>query len=148
MDKLELDARVARLERSLTFLWSLVALGMASVGVFLFFAVTSYGTRAAPPQVATAQPHTATVVARTVAPPGARTLADVERELLVVKDLKGRLLITDQEYAAKVKQILQPQFVSVDLKADLEKIRDLSARLMLTDADRDRLKTQVLGVAP
>lgn len=147
MDKLELDARVARLERSLTFLWTLVGLGVAAVAAVALFAVRSHPSEAATrTAVVESTPGMAAPAAMLVEGSEPTTMADLERGLRLVQDLCQKDLINIQDRDAKKRQLIARPLMKVDIKPDLEKVKSLWDHRIISGEENDLLKKRVLNI--
>ena len=153
MDKLELDARVARLERAVTLLWTVVAAGALLMAGLLLFSLASLRARPyaagsavavrMPTPVAPPVPLAAPVtVATTVTP----TVTDLAGELSTLQDLYGRSIISGSERDAKKAKLVDGPLVVGDMKTDLEQVHELYGKGVINGTERDKLKSKVLGL--
>lgn len=152
MDKLELDARVARLERRTTWL-SAFAIGcLLLAGIALALMTTA--RRAISPAAANVvypAPPVATPSPSAMLPPGqvpSRSVADLTTQLEELKGLKLRGLLDDAQYGAKKKQLLAQPFQPSGLATDLEQLRNLELRQLLDGGEMESFKARVLDSQP
>src|SRR4051812_24009410 len=123
MDKLELDARVARLERRSSHLTAIVALMGAALACTLFFALV--GQADVPSAYATTMPMPTAPPVATPAPmlapppPVDGTMAALHDQLAILRDLRNQDLITKDEWHAKKNKLLSASVKASDLRSDL-----------------------------
>lgn len=163
MDKLELDARVARLERRFGLL--IAALLIVPAALFLF-TVTRVGRME---EAATAAivdvprppspPPTPTVWEPSHSEPflsgmgmmGMMGSAEGSMEALYQKlssltQLRDEGIITEEEWLAKKAQILEEPLNAGDLRGDLQLVQRLSDTGALSEEERTVLRTRLLGL--
>jgi hypothetical protein len=154
MDKLELDGRVARLERRVSLLSATIFGLLALIGVAALLAVVARSE--ARPYVATPSEFPAPAPVPMVEPPappphvfrdmGPGSVGELSLRLHELEDVRNRDLITPQEYQAKKDQLLGRPLNPSDLKSDLEQLGELLARQTLTPAEHEALKARVLEI--
>ena len=152
MDKLELDVRVARLERRSSHLTVLVALMGAALACMLFFALVghadvspAYATVLPMPTVAPA-PVATPAPMFPPAPPADGTMAVLHDQLATLRDLRNQDLITEDEWHAKKNKLLSAPVKASDLRSDLERVRDLVDQEAICEGERDTLKKKLLEI--
>lgn len=156
MDKLELDARVERLERAvrnLAVLLIVVGLITGSLALMLLTASSRYTMVPPAATAATEVPHlTETTVAAPASMPmqvrdgtegTAYHLATKFREL---KQLRDKGLLTSSEQTAKKDQLLASPLRSTDLAADLEELGRLRDESLVSGDEFTKLKEKILGL--
>jgi len=143
MDKLELDARVARLERRSSHLTALVILMGAILACVLFFALVG-------------RPDVSPVYATTVAtpapvpmlppPPADGSMAALHQQLATLRELRDQDLITEDEWHAKKDRLLAAPVKASDLRSDMERVRELFDQKAICEGERDTLKAKLLEI--
>jgi hypothetical protein len=155
MDKLELDARVARLERRVSLLTAMLAVAvLAAVGI----GFTSL-RRAEEPATATALEAAATVkdtfppappamisMATTRAPGFEGSMGWLRDQILTLHALREQELITEDEWQAKKAQLLAAPIAVAELRSDLQQVRDLCDQRLICEEERDALRARLLGL--
>lgn len=154
-DKLELDARVARLERRVGLLSAVILGGLAFLAVALLWAVrSSRPAMAVPPQLAAPAPAhvfpptqpapmmTEMGLIHGPAPQG--TVADLANRLEELADLRRKGLINESEFDARKQKLLARSFVPTSLGADLEQLGELRRSEALSEADYEAFKARIL----
>lgn len=143
MDKLELDARVARLERRSSHLTALVALMGVALACGLLFALTGGSdTMTATPVYATTMPMPTPVPP----PPADGSMAALQQQLSTLRDLRDQDLITEDEWHAKKDKLLSAPVKASDLRSDLEQLRDLLDQNAICEGERDNIKAKLLEI--
>jgi hypothetical protein len=132
MDKLELDERVARLERRLGQLWTGILFVGILIGAGLFFLLFSQvGRSVKAPGLVTG-------------PPG--SVAALENRLTTLDELRTRGDITPADRdAAKAKLLAEPLSAS-DLKTDMARVQHLRTRNLISIEEADRVKAKLLEI--
>jgi len=147
MDKLELDARVARLERRCSHLTALVTAFGVALACMVFFAlaegqvnIPATAVYAAPMPMPTPAPMI------TPAPPAHGSMAALHDQLATLRDLRNQDLITEDEWHAKKNKLLSAPVKASDLRSDLERVRDLVDQQAICEGERDTLKKKLLEI--
>lgn len=148
MDKLELDGRVAQLERTVAILVGLNMLLFAAAGASVFW----FSARSSPPPPMVSMTMPATERAVTVAtapavPPSDGSVPFLSGKLEELKELHNRNLLTSFEFDAKKKELLGKPLASCNLTTDLEAISELRNQNILTSFEHDDLKKKILDTA-
>jgi hypothetical protein len=172
MDKLELDARVARVERRLSLLTALAITGLLAIGLnFGAIALRRDAlAQALPPPLAPrpippSPPPTPASPDSTVIAGGGMPgpvydnpfglggmgmpapLGQSLEQLMTVRQLLQEKTITAEDWEAKKAQILSKPIVAANLRNDLQAVQMLWENKALTDAERDAFKRHLLGLA-
>jgi hypothetical protein len=137
MDKLELDDRVSRLERRVSFLW---ALALFALVAGLFMAALMFVARSTPypppPVESPSAVHTDMPL-----PPNAIAF---EAELRRVHDLQQKRLITVSDFAEKKAQILGRSMEFSDEAEAVKAAKALSNAGIITTSEYDDLKRRIM----
>lgn len=148
MDKLELDARVERLERQMR-----VFRGLLGAVVLAGFLLALMATRervshsasvATPASVAVETAEESPPMPMTGEPWTVPVLAEKLREL---DELYNQSAITNLERDAKKQAYLQRPLALTDLKSDLLAVQELYSQSLVSNLERDQLKATVLRSA-
>jgi len=158
MDKLELDARMARLERRGSML-KLLILSSAGVGILVSLSSFSSGELAAtpmpPPMVITPAPIPADTVESAPAPGlyvsdgnihGEATMRALDHELSMLKQLRDEGMINEEEWRVKKSKVLAEPLKPGDLRADLGMVKQLRNRQVILDDEQAVLRERLLGI--
>ncbi len=147
MDKLDLDARLATLERRVATLSVLCAFLVTGAAAVLFFALVARPT----PRI-----EAQTMAVESVKMPTPPSIAidftegtagHLAHELDELAGLKREDLVTDTEYKGKKAQILAKSFVrSTNLRAELERLGQLHQDGVLSGDEYSALKAKVLDI--
>lgn len=167
MDKLELDARMARVERRVSFLFALAILGLLVVGLGLGL-VALRGRHVAAAQTAQMEAIAVHTLPPTpMAPPALDGMAmtaydnpfgaggmgmlgplgETLRQLVTIRQLLVEKVITPEDWEAKKAQLLAGPIAAANLRNDLQAVQQLWETKALNDAERDALKQQLLGLS-
>jgi hypothetical protein len=138
MDKLELDERVSRLERRVSFLWALALLALVAAG--LFMAAMMFIARSTPYPPPPVESPSAVYIDRGL-PPGAITF---EAELRRLHDLQQKGLITASDFAEKKAKILGRSMEFSDEAEAVKAAKALNNAGIITAAEYDDLKRRIL----
>jgi hypothetical protein len=148
MDKLDLDARVARLERTVTALVAgLCLVGLLIGGLFLF-ALVAVGRHnpppalAAPPAIVTPAPAPFPTDRR----PEPGSVSALEQRLATMDELRSRGIISDADMKASKDKLLEAPLTVVDLRSDLETVDQLRTRSLLSGEESNRIKAKILEI--
>lgn len=156
MDKLELDARVVRLERSVGFLKAVSVLFV--LGFAAHFLVFARSTRSGgpglhfphPTAVATPVPPAPPMLAMPDAFPtedlAMGSMALLHHNLATIHDLRNRGIISEAQHDAKKGMLLTEELTPGDLRSDLEMVQNLWNTQAISDAERDTLRERLLGI--
>lgn len=152
MDKLELDARVARLERRVHGLSAAVALVGAMLAFTLFFAMA--GRNASypdlPAMVATPAPLSPPMpvasVTTTAMQPSEWTMPALQHQLSTFHDLRSQGLISEEEWEAKKAKLLSLPVTPGDIRSDLEQVEQLVEGHAICEGERDGLRAKLLEI--
>jgi hypothetical protein len=149
MDKLELDARVARLERRLsTLIFVLAVTGLvAMLAAFTLVAsrpIRTVGTPDTPASVApTAVAKTGAMV-RVISSTG--RMDDLDAEIRKLRGMQLQGLITPDDFAAKKALILARPLRVGDEEGGLQAARKLQLEDIITVEEFEALKKKILGL--
>jgi hypothetical protein len=150
-DKLDLDARVSRLERKVTSL-QLVLLAVATSAILagLLLVVTAvrlwgYSKSVAATVVPT-PPPSIEVGAMTKSASTGTSMAELAKQLDTLQSLYNRGVINNQECKAKKQRILEQPWTSTDLKSDLETAQGLYNRSVINNQEWNTLKAKILNI--
>jgi hypothetical protein len=156
MDKLELDARVARLERRVGYFVTLATLFAIGLAAFVGLAMTRRAVNAelstpamvmevpAPPPAL--PPSPSAVFAPMPMPPAAGSMPALFQQLATIRELVEEQVITEAEWAAKKELLLAEPVTVGDLKSDLQGVQHLWNTQAISEAERDSLKARLLGI--
>jgi hypothetical protein len=151
MDKLELDARVARLERRLSLLTAILAAAALAAGLFLLVAIRRVDETAAietsvSPPVPPAPTAPAAFATGVFTPAPDVSMGALRDELIAVHALLDQGLISEDEWESKKARLLRGPVVASDLRSDLEQVRQLADRDLICEEERDALRARLLGL--
>lgn len=159
MDKLELDARVARIERRVSFLFGLAVIGLGVFGmalglVLLRVTVSEAAPLPAPTAVEVATPlptDHASYYAPTPSPAMGMMVSDgsmpqLYQQMKMLRELLGENAITTEEWEAKKTMLLAEPLAAGDLRSDLQGVQDLWTNKAITEGERDTIKAKLLGL--
>ncbi|QDV36345.1 hypothetical protein [Tautonia plasticadhaerens] len=162
MDKLELDARMTRLERRHGLVLALLLVVQAAVLALLIgfprFGRVEPSMRSTviaaplPPSTQPAEWITTEMasdmgVASMMSGMARSDSMTVHyRELATLKQLQGEGVISEAEWQAKKEQVLSRQLNPEDLRTDLEMVRKLVDAGALTEGEQASLRTRLLGL--
>jgi hypothetical protein len=159
MDKLELDTRVARLERRVSLLTTVLLLAAAGAVITICFA------RIGGEEVA-AEAGTPLVVTPAPTPPadpcmmapaagmgsggmaamyGDGTMAALGHQLSTLKELRDEGIINEEEWQAKQSNVLAEPLKPGDLRSDLGMVKQLHDSQVICDDEQAELRTRLLG---
>jgi hypothetical protein len=141
-DKLELDARVARLERKVALFGAILVFGLVVEGLFLLASVRRAASASAPP--APAPVTSPSIVMKTARP--ATSVADLAKQLHELDDLRNRGVINGQDLAAKKQRLLDQPLEHGEMKTDLETAQELYNRGTINGQEWQVLKAKVLDI--
>jgi hypothetical protein len=153
MDKLELDTRVARLERRLSLLAAGIVLAAGLfAGAWCIAAirqpdlVTPATAFEIPPPVPVATPVPTQFL--TVAAPmmAEGSMPALQRELAMFHGLLDEGVIREEEWEAKKGRLLSQPVTPGDLRSDLEQVQQLWTEHLICEDERDALRAQLLGI--
>ncbi len=151
MDKLELDSRMACLERRVASLTLLTALLFA--GAILSFVMVLRQVRSAEamswPMPPTPPMPVRVETAPAFLPPldaSQGTVGHLVMQIGDLGDLHNRGVVNDTEFQAKKAQLLSHPMVSKDMRRELEEIGRLRDQNLLTSEEFDLLKAQALDL--
>ncbi|QDV33572.1 SHOCT domain-containing protein [Tautonia plasticadhaerens] len=161
MDKLELDARVAKLERRFGLM--IVALFIVPAAILLIS--VARGGRVDVARAATVvsvpTPHPTPTVWETPAPEpflggmggmmgmmGSMegSMAALSHELATLTQLRDEGVITEEEWQAKKAKILEEPLSPGDLRTDLQLVQQLSDTGAICEEERTALRVRLLGL--
>jgi len=158
MDKLELDARVAHLERKVAILSVIIAV----MGAAALLSMLTFTRRA---EIQRAEPHLSTPTVMTTprvpAPPpipvGTHSVGVVDyseggvpylaNQLRESWTLQAKGLLNSSEFAAKKAQLLAKQIRPGSLTSDLEQISQLQRENILSSSEYATLKAKILEIS-
>jgi hypothetical protein len=154
VDKLEFDSRLAHLERRVGLLTALLLGLLALVGVGLMFLGAS--ARATPTAIISPPPPSmATVMemplqTHAVTPGPSLDMMDEGVGHLVARleelaQVKGRGLITEEEFQSKKDEMIAKPLHSTALAPELEKLNDMLAQGVISEAELQTLKAKILA---
>jgi hypothetical protein len=153
MDKLELDGRVARLERTVAMLGAIngliFAAGAAGAVFWLSFRSAPPLSPATPvPEMAMPVP-TPSVMINAPAPRDASegSVPHLAHKLFELHQLQNKGLLTSLEFESKKDQLLAKPLTSCDLSTDLEEIGELQNQSIISSLEFSELKKKILEIA-
>lgn len=163
MDKLDLDARMLRLERRVGLHSTVLLLAGIGVGVFLtlgMFALrASSGQRAAVVSPPLLRPTPAIRVAPAPAPVGMMgpygpgmmgevdgSMSALQQKLTTLKELHDAGLVADEEWTAMRAKAIERPLTPGDLRSDLEAVQQLFNAGAIRDAERAEIRAKLLGI--
>lgn len=152
MDKLELDARVARLERRVGVLWTAFALASVGVVALLFFALvvrkSSVYHPPEPPATAISMPTPMPMEFVTATAPASSegSMPALQHQLNTFHDLCNQGLISEEEWQAKKAKLLSAPVTAGDIRSDLQQVQQLVDTQAICESEREALRAQLLGI--
>ncbi len=165
MDKLELDVRMARLERRVSMLTTVLFLAAAGATILIYlarFGGEEASATAVTPAVMTpapAPPPPTDLVAAAPVPGlpfglsggnihGEGTMGTLHHQLSTLKQLRDEGMINDEEWRAKKSKVLAEPLTPGDLRSDLGMVKQLRDSQVICDDEQAALRTRMLGIEP
>jgi hypothetical protein len=157
MDKLELDARVARLERRVGLLMTALFLA-ATGGVVLMYLALGGRADAQPAHATVATPASPPHIFHSAPAPDAfmggmgmmmnaeGTMAALHQKLATLKQLREEGVINEQEWQAKKTKELGQPLNPGELRTDLEAAQRLYESQAISEDERADLRATLLGL--
>jgi hypothetical protein len=162
MDKLELDTRVARLERRVSLLTTVLILAAAGAVITIYFARIGVSEAAAtvvgPPVMTPARvaPPPAEPFAAFLAPGmpsggmggmyAEGTMEALHHQLSTLKQLLDENIIDEGEWRAKRSKVLAEPLKPGDLRLDLGMVKELHDGKVICDDEQADLRARLLGI--
>ena len=146
MDKLELDARVARLERWLAVSVILPGIALLAVIGLLLFARIDLTS---PPAIATPLPAVAPMETKTtvtITEPPIIPISTLENDLKALHDLQLQGVISLSDFNAKKAQFLTKPIVVGNLSESLQVAKKLMTDGVITLREFEQIKKKILGI--
>ncbi len=144
MDKLELDARVALLERRLSLLIALLVLALAT-SIALALMMTMRG-EARPAMMTVATPSAATRETKVETKTAVGGVDQLDAELRKLHALQQSGLINAGDFQEKKELILANRIVVGDFARDIQVARKLADAAIINNVDYDELKKKILEI--